>query len=111
MRQKGLPKPPESISFRLSETYMNALMKRAAGGRVSAGEYARQVVIDHMEDAMRERLEEELYRLQTEIAFLRGDFATTVEALLVLVGAGNVKPLEAQAWVEERLRQVSPKET
>ena len=98
-------KLPETVSFRLPDVYMAELVGRADKLRVSPGEFGRQVLIDYLEDKKRDRLEAELGALKSEITFFRVDFATTVEALLVLAGAGTVQPLEAQSWVEERLRQ------
>jgi len=111
MRRSKAPKLPQTVSFRLPDAYMELLLTRARSRAVSPGEFARQVLIDHLEDEQRERLEEGMRALETEIAFLRGDFNTTVEALLVLAGAGAVTPLEAQAWVEDRLRQARARET
>ncbi len=99
------PKLPQTVCFRLPEVYMTQLTRLSNNGQVSHGEFARQTIIAYLEDEHRERLEEGLKTLQDEIAFLRGDFATALEALLVLAGGGAVKPPEAQAWVEERLRQ------
>ena len=108
MRNRSAPKLPQTVSFRLPDLYMEQLLTRAEAGRVSPGEFVRQVLIDYLEDEQRVRLEEGIRGLQAELAFLRGDFNTTVEALLVLAGAGTVKPMEAQAWVEDRLRQARP---
>ena len=105
MKKGTLPKLPQTVCFRLPDVYMAELVTRAQKQRVSPGEFARQVLIEYLDDEKREQLEAGLGALKAEIGFFRGDFATTVEALLVLAGAGSVKPLEAQNWVEERLRQ------
>lgn len=108
--RKSMPmKLPQTVCFRLSDVYSKALLSHAERAGVSHGEYARQVLIDHLEDATRERLEAELRGLQAEIALLRGDFATACEALLVLAGSGKIQPLDAQTWVEDRLRQARSK--
>jgi len=104
MKKSVARRLPETISFRLPDVYMAELVTRAQKQRVSPGEFARQVLIEYLDDEKREQMEAELGALKAEIAFFRTDFATAVEALLVLAGAGSVKPLEAQHWVEERLR-------
>ena len=84
---------------------MAELVAQAEQRSISPGETAREVVIDYLEDAQRVRLETELAAVRAELEFFRADFATTAEALLVLAGSGAVKPIEAQTWVEDRLRQ------
>lgn len=96
---------PETVCFRLSDPYRKALDRRAKDAGVGRNEYVRQILLAYLEDEARARIESEMRALRTEIAFLRGDFATAVEALLVLAGSGNLHPREAQAWVEARLRQ------
>lgn len=105
MKKSTARKLPQTVSFRLPDEYMTEVVTRAQKGQVSPGEFARQVLIDHLDDARREQLETEMSALKAEIAVFRGDFATAIEALLVLAGTGSIKPLEAQHWVQERLRQ------
>ena len=104
MKRSPVPKLPQTVCFRLPQTpYMAELVARAAAASVSPGECARQILTEHLDDAQRERIETELQDLRTEVTLLRGDFATAVEALLVLTG--QAQPTDASAWVEERLRQ------
>lgn len=111
MKRTAAAKLPETVCFRLPPSpYMAELVQRATTAKVSPGECARQILTEHLDDAQRERIESELSDLRTEVMLLRGDLATAVEALLVLVGAGNVGPAEASAWVEERLRQARPQQ-
>jgi hypothetical protein len=107
MRHAGDKKRyPETICYRLPENYREDLCRRAQADGVSQGEFARRVLVDYLEDAVRRQLEHELLALQEEVALLRGDLATLTEALLVLASHGApVTPMEARAWVEERLRQ------
>lgn len=109
MRKSAVRKLPRTVSFRLPDVYMAELVARADKLHVSPGEFARQNLIDYLEDKKRERLEADLTALKSEITFFRADFATSIEALLVLAGAGSVMPLEASSWVQERLREAKTK--
>jgi len=110
VKKKFAAKLPQTVSFRLPDVYMTQLLKRAESARMSPGEFVRQVLVDYLEDTEREQLEDGMRELHSSLVLFREDFHTTVEALLVLAGAGTVKPLEAQAWVKDRLKQVRPKE-
>ena len=90
------------ISFRLNENYLEHLKREAAKYGMSAGDYARRMVIDTLEDGERKKTQDQMRELKREIAELRDDVATT--ALALLVGAGKVGKDEAQIWVRENLK-------
>lgn len=99
-------KIPETVCYRLPENYQEELCRRAKADGISHGEFARKVLIDFLEDAVRRQMEREYGMLKQEVVLLRGDLATLAEALLVLASHGaTVTSMEARAWVEERLRQ------
>lgn len=62
---------PNPISFRLDEQYSQRLSDEAEKHEQSAGEYARRVVLDSLEDAERQRLRDALHGLQQEVVRLR----------------------------------------
>lgn len=91
-----LPKPDnpstETVSFRLDVHYLKRLSETADRHRMSAGEFARLLVIQALDE-----------RTPEAIGELREDLATSVLALLVL--AGNQDADEARAWVNKNLRR------
>jgi hypothetical protein len=109
MRLAGRPsKLPQTVCFRLPPAQQQQLCRQATEDGISHGQLARRILVDYLEDSVRGRLEGELMALQEEVALLRGDLATLAEALLVLVShGGGMTPMEARAWVEDRLRQVT----
>lgn len=90
------------VSFRLDEQYLERLKKEAAKYGMSAGDYARRLVINTLEDSERRKVQDELRDVKREITELRGDLATSVLALLV--GAGQIEKSEARDWVRENLK-------
>lgn len=104
-------KLPETICFRLPENYMQTLLGQSQARQCSQNELARQLVIDHLEDSVREKIENRLVEATSEVTLLRGDMAILAEALLVVVSGGKIGAQEAQEWVELRLRQAARKET
>lgn len=90
------------MSFRLDEQYLERLKREAARYGMSAGDYARRLVLDALEDSARRKVEDDLREVKREIAELRTDLATSVLALLV--GAGEVEQGEAREWVQANLK-------
>lgn len=90
------------ISFRLDAHYLEHLKREAAQYGMSAGDYARRMVIDTLEDVERKKTQDQMRDLKREIVDLRADVATT--ALALLVGAGKIGKDEAQMWVRENLK-------
>jgi hypothetical protein len=97
-----MPSGTRPVSFRLDEQYLERLKKEAARYGISAGDYARRIVLDTLEDTERHKTQDELRELKRQIAELRNDVATAVMALLV--GAGKVDMDEARAWVSANLK-------
>lgn len=90
------------VSFRLDEQYLERLKKEAAKYGMSAGDFARRLVIDTLEDTERRKVHDELRDVKRQIAELRDDVATA--ALALLVGAGKTEKEEAREWVQAHLR-------
>ena len=93
---------PKTVGFQLEDGYHRRLEKEGEEFKMSAGQYARQLVIDALEDANRERLERRMVMLETEVSELRSDLATSVEALLIV--AGDYPKEKAKEWVDRNLR-------
>jgi len=91
-----------TVGFQLEDGYHRRLEREGKDFKMSAGQYARQLVIDALDDANRERLEKRMVMLETEVSELRSDLATAVEALLIV--AGNYPKEKAKEWVDRNLR-------
>jgi hypothetical protein len=97
------------ISFRITDRHHATLVERAAVNGQSAGDLARQLVLEGLvstqltsaiEEPVQEGLQEMRY-LQTKVTALQTDLVTCVKALLVTVG--KVPLQEADAWIEANL--------
>lgn len=108
--QRLRKKLPETVCFRLPDSYMQRLVEQAQSRQCSQNELARQLVIDYLEDNFREQIENRLGEVGTEVTLLRGDMALLAEALLVTVNREGLSTHEARAWVEQRLRQAARKD-
>lgn len=97
------------LSFRLAERHHEMLCQRASEVGQSAGEFARQLVLEGLlgaqltsaieapvQDGLRE-----IKALHTRVSDLQGDLVTGLKALLVTVG--KVPAREVDAWVEANL--------
>lgn len=67
------------ISFRLDARYERELRRRAEGARISPGDYARLVLIRHIEDTELANLRDEVASLRSELERFRTHFAAVVE--------------------------------
>lgn len=86
----------ETVSFRLDPLFHKRLSEAAFLRRMSAGEYARSIVLDVLSDAREDIFKE-------EIARIREDIAVSVEAMLAF--AGTIEQEKAHAWVNKNLRR------
>jgi hypothetical protein len=94
---------PATVGFRLDEKSRRLLGKRSARLGVSPHELAKDYVLERLN----EQEERELLRMALNDLFvvnqqLRGDIATTAEA--ILIAAGKVDEKEAREWVERTFR-------
>ena len=94
---------PATVGFRLDDKSRRVLGKRAARLGVSPHELAKGYVLEKLS----EKEERELLRMALNDLFvvnqqLRGDIATTAEA--ILIAAGKVDAKEAREWVERTFR-------
>ncbi len=88
------------IGFRLDAESFRALSERATQQGISVHEQARQCVFEALlRREERVALSPVLVELQGEIAKVRGDVATAIEALLVTFG--HVDPQQARDWVTQ----------
>jgi hypothetical protein len=92
-----------NVQFRITDakTYKK-LSELAKAYGLSPGQFARQVVMEYLEDAERLRIRERLTEVESEQKKLRRDLANSVLALLIF--AGNRPQEEATEWVEKNLR-------
>ena len=93
---------PKTIGFQLEDAVLRRLEKEGKQYKMSAGQYARQLVVDALEDTNTERLERRMILLEGEVSQLRQDLAIAVHALLVT--AGNLPKSEAARWIAENMR-------
>lgn len=94
------------IAFRLSDDKQRRLNALASAEGMSAGEYARDLVLTKIDE--QEIINQEVQQLRAEFQTFRSDFALAVEALLV--ASSNKQPLsaeQARQWVEDRIRRPS----
>lgn len=90
-----------NISFRIPSTVSALLEEKAKERGQSPGTYARQLVLDSLNDKNTEELRHDLDELRDQVTKLREDLATAVVALLV-----NDEPKDeeqAKAWVRNTL--------
>ena len=80
---------PKTVGFQLDEEYLERLEKEAAKFQMSAGQYARRLVLDALDDTERKVIREEISELNENVEDLRLCLGDAVEALLVT--AGNLK--------------------
>jgi AAA+ superfamily predicted ATPase len=80
-----MKKRPAIIGFRLPEYYREALEKEASRRKMTPNGYAREVLLNSLDDT-------ETRRLQVEIYKLRRDVADALEALLT-----NVHGIESRS--------------
>lgn len=91
------------VSFRLDSYHADLLAKRAESVRRSAGETARDLVVEALNhDERLASIEAKIEQNEQQILALRDDLNTATRVLLVT--AGGVKKVEAEAWVKENLR-------
>lgn len=90
----------ESISFRLPPEMAKRLEAEAEKAGMSRGEYARQLLLQTLDDVRHEQMRHEMRELREEVGKLREDLATAVAALLTR--DGPVPLDEAKAWVTSR---------
>jgi hypothetical protein len=95
----------ETVSFRLDKHYRARLIDEGEKRGISAGAYARLLVIDTLEDGEHERLRTDLGELRRLVALLSEDLATAAMALL-LHGGRVEQEAEAREWVIANLRAV-----
>jgi len=92
----------EVITFKLSDPLSEALLKKSEQwNKSSLHRFAKQIVVNYLEDTERARIRQEVAELRREVIRLREDLATAVTALLLKAGKANAQ--EAQEWVEKNL--------
>jgi hypothetical protein len=89
-----------TITFKLPDQLVDPLKKKsAAWNSASLHRFAKQIVINYLEDTERTRIRHEMADLRREVIRLREDLATATVVLLHKAGKVN-DPQEAQEWVE-----------
>ncbi len=93
---------PKTVGFQLDEEYLDRLEKEAANYQMSAGQYARRLVMDSLDDTERKVIKEELSEINENVEDLRLCLADSVEA--ILAATKNVSKERAREWVDENVR-------
>lgn len=90
------------ITFKLPDKLAETLHEKAKQWNdVSLHRFAKQIVVNYLEDTERARIRQEVFELRREITRLREDMANVVTVLLVK--AGKTNPQEANEWVQRNL--------
>lgn len=118
MAEKSYPNP---VSFRLDETYSRLLLEAAEDYDMSAGEYARRLVLDALEDSVQHQLltqtdhlgrqldalqdqhvavRAEIVELRRELAKFRVEMLTCVRGILRSFESNS--PEEVQDWMARK---------
>ena len=97
---------PKTVGFQLDEEYLERLEKEAAKLQMSAGQYARRLVMDALDDTERKVIKEEISDLNENVEDLRECLAVSVEAILATLGAEKkvISKERAREWVDENIR-------
>ena len=93
---------PKTVGFQLDEEYLERLEKEAAKFQMSAGQYARRLVMDALDDTERKVVKEEISELSENVDDLRLSLAASVEA--ILAATKNVTKERAREWVDQNIR-------
>jgi hypothetical protein len=97
---------PKTVGFQLDEEYLERLEKEAAKFQMSAGQYARRLVMDALDDTERKVIKEEISDLNENVEDLRECLAVSVEAILATLGSEKkvISKERAREWVDENIR-------
>ncbi len=97
---------PKTVGFQLDEEYLERLEKEAAKLQMSAGQYARRLVMDALDDTERKVIKEEISDLNENVEDLRECLAVSVEAILATLGSEKkvISKERAREWVDENIR-------
>ncbi len=95
-------KKPKTVGFQLDEEYLKRLEDEAAKVGMSAGQYARRLVMDALDDTERKVIKEEISELNEKVEDLRLCLADSTE--LILVATKNITKERAREWVDENIR-------
>ena len=100
---------PKTVGFQLDEEYLERLEKEAAKLQMSAGQYARRLVMDALDDTERKVIKEEISDLNENVEDLRECLAVSVEAILANLNPEPDKKKviskeRAREWVDENIR-------
>lgn len=99
--------PTKPIAFRLGLAQQRRLKAIAAGAGRTSGEYARDLVLEKLDE--QESLSRQVGRLEKKFEGFQSDFAAAVEAILAVIAAKkDLTPEQVKRWVDERLRHLSP---
>jgi hypothetical protein len=93
---------PKTVGFQLDEEYLDRLEKEAAKFQMSAGQYARRLVMDALDDTERQVIKEDISELSENVEDLRLCLAASVEA--ILAATKNVTKERAREWVDQNIR-------
>jgi len=96
------PDALKRIGFRLDSHYIERLTDEGAKHNMSAGEYARRLLIGAMEDFRHQEVLAHIELLRQDLDSLRGDIAQTIEAFLLHV-VDQADREEAVKWVRTTL--------
>ena len=104
---------PKTVGFQLENEQLKQLVKEGKQFNMSAGQYARQLVLDALEDASTERLEKRMIMLETEITATRRDNRAAIKELqasiavameAVLINMAKMPSEKVKEWADRNLR-------
>lgn len=103
--KKKAPPKAAPVSFRLDPETRGRLEEQAAAAGLSAGELARELVTDALNNADLEQLRQEIALLRVDLAGHRKDLITAVEAILVTCADArhSITKEQARDWTQHNL--------
>ena len=90
------------ISFRINSQEVAKLEILATKAGLSRTQYARKILLEHLNDMELNQVKMKITALSTEVAGLKEGLANGMEAMLIAVG--KVDKDEAQEWVNDKIR-------
>ncbi len=91
------------VSFRLDSDYRERLGELGQSHKgMSAGEMARKIVMDYLDDAEREKIKERIGGVEETLEVMRVGLVNSVEMLLVQTGMTET---EAEEYINDTFRK------
>lgn len=101
MRARDETTRPKNVGFRLTASDFDRLTEAASARQMSAGNYARHLVLDALDDRSYERLSAEILAVAKRVIHLKRGLAAL--ALVTLTQPAKVDEQAARKWVHDEI--------